>query len=554
MRKIPGYISRALWDKLPLLLLFWLLLALPCELKIDETGEFHFAKVWMATGLAGAFFPATVLTLCCVRRWVGWVIGIVLWFLAMQEMFVFLHFGTRFSSRIIFFIRQTNPDEASEFLSHYLLSLKTLKALLCSLIPVAVYAAAVPLWRRFKQTLSAQIRHWLLWLTFAIAFAGSAAVWAIGLFTTMMYEVIALPTVSQILFSFRAIENNRDHQRELEQAVLSTDGTFTDTDGGATAIIYVIGESLNKHHTPLYGYPLDTTPRLMRELTAGNLLIFTDAVTPAPATELVMDVVFSPHKEHDSIPWHRQPLTPAIFRHAGYTVTYHDNQATHLQADGKWDSNFMWYFNSEIISNACFDYRNLEITPYDLPFIQKELPHAPLTPKSLSIFHLKGQHSPAHLRVPESRPPRFTTADYAYRSDLDESRRQVVADYDNAVAENDSVLVLIIDRMAGKDAVLIFHSDHGEEVYDYRDNYGRTLEPVTPQIRRNIYEVPMLVYTTPEFRSRHPQRYAWLRQMAASPFNLYDISPLLLHLGNVSTRFAGVGGNTPHQGSGQQNK
>lgn len=149
---------------------------------------------------------------------------------------------------------------------------------------------------------------------------------------------------------------------------------------------------------------------------------------------------------------------------------------------------------------------------------------------------------PADARLGGGCPTPFTIKDYDYRKDLDNNQKKDVAVYDNAVLTTDAALSAIIDALQGRDAVLIFHSDHGEEIHDYRNQYGRTLEPVTPHIQRNVFEVPLVVYTTPEFRSAHPETYSYILRRAGEPFSLHDISAFLLHIGGVRSRFAATAG------------
>ena len=58
-------------------------------------------------------------------------------------------------------------------------------------------------------------------------------------------------------------------------------------------IVLILGESYNKHHAALYGYPLPTTPRLSQEEAAGRLYPFTDVVSPANFTVKAMHLLFS---------------------------------------------------------------------------------------------------------------------------------------------------------------------------------------------------------------------------------------------------------------------
>ena len=50
--------------------------------------------------------------------------------------------------------------------------------------------------------------------------------------------------------------------------------------------------------------------------------------------------------------------------------------------------------------------------------------------------------------------------------DLDGKQRNVLADYDNAILYNDSIVDAIISRFEDKEAIIIYMPDHGEECYE----------------------------------------------------------------------------------------
>lgn len=536
-----NFIFRNMKERFPLICLYTLLLALPCCLKYTDSGTMHFATMRLLTGTGSALCVAILLAMLSVRKWVAMCIGLVLWLLCFNEFFLFMNFHTRMSSRIIASVMQTNPDEAGDFAGAYVLRLPVIQAFMASLSPLVLYMAVRLAWPAVYRRIRSIVAGTVLKLMFIAGAVVSAFMLYIGLFTSLWYEQMSLPTVSQMYFSIRHIQDNRKYLHQLEAAVSATDGALTVTPDAAPIIVYVIGESMNKHHLPLYGYPLQTCPVLTRECNNGNLLVFTSATTPYSATEPVMDMLMSTYRRGDSLPWHKQPLLPAVFRHAGYTVSYHDNQTSRVQADAKWDSKFMWYFNSLKIEKACFDYRNPMLQPYDWLFVKEQLPNAALTAPSLAIFHFKGQHIPARVRYPSDFKAQFCVADYAYRHDLNTEQKRTVAYYDNAVLYGDYAIAPLIEAIADKDAILIFHSDHGEEVHDYRDQYGRTLEEPTPGIRRNIYEIPMVIYTTPVFRAYHPEVYDYLDSLAVSPFSISQMAQLLTRVGYVKTEYVDNG-------------
>lgn len=50
----------------------------------------------------------------------------------------------------------------------------------------------------------------------------------------------------------------------------------------------------------------------------------------------------------------------------------------------------------------------------------------------------------------------------------------MIAEYDNATLYNDYVLKILLIYLEIKYGSPLF-SDHGEEIYDYRDSYGRVV-------------------------------------------------------------------------------
>ncbi|MGM9842584.1 MAG: sulfatase-like hydrolase/transferase, partial [Candidatus Limisoma sp.] len=59
------------------------------------------------------------------------------------------------------------------------------------------------------------------------------------------------------------------------------------------AIVLIVGESFNRHHSNLYGYRLNTQPRLKAEADSGNLLVFTNCTTPSLSTNKCIKFLFT---------------------------------------------------------------------------------------------------------------------------------------------------------------------------------------------------------------------------------------------------------------------
>ena len=135
-------------------------------------------------------------------------------------------------------------------------------------------------------------------------------------------------------------------------------------------IVLVIGESFNKHHTPLYEKDyLPTTPLLMQQREKGNLVVYTDAVAPFNFTSNAFKYMFSTWDEESGDEWTGHTLFPAVFKKAGYCVDFYTNQFAMAQTD-MWDFAGGTIFNHHGLSELQFTHRNPDIFDYDGELLQ----------------------------------------------------------------------------------------------------------------------------------------------------------------------------------------
>lgn len=595
-KRFFGWVGSFSIEALPEFLMFLFLLAAPCWLKWSDDGSFHLAKVtgicstFIALWIAGIFTFLSLLpalgrnglrkagqgaspqadSICrnfgnaASRQRIAafstiwkWVVALFLWFLCFIEFFIFFVFKSRFTERIVSLMMQTDAAETSGFFSTFVFTWKTI------FIAVALIAAAMIFYYIGHLLRSALLKGDALahkcGIGIAVLIVGLASmgVYAAYAVTGIFFEQFSHSSVSQYVESFRTFGSQSKRLDAVTAEVRNAGAYIADEEEAPEHLMWVIGESYNKYHAGVYGYGLPTTPNLQKALESGNLIVFKDAVTPSAATDEVMEYIFFAHnygnsrnskklkggEEQGGADWgiisgynpEEYPLMPALFKRAGYRVELHDNQTTRAAGASKWDINNLWFFNSEEIERLALDYRNNDMSRYDGDFVEHELAATLSVPRKLSIYHLKGQHMPARNLYPE-RERHFTPADYASRRDLNESQKETVAQYDDATLYNDKVLGRLIESVEGEDAIIVYHSDHGEEVYDFRDQYGRTLEPPTPQIRRNVWEVPMVIYVTNTFKSRHPEMVKRLQQASEKRYFTADIANLLLEIGHVKTQ------------------
>lgn len=318
----------------------------------------------------------------------------------------------------------------------------------------------------------------------------------------------------------------------LEKTVAAT--TIDSCSYRCPLIVLVIGESFNKHHTPLYEKDyLPTTPLLMQQQQKGNLVVYTDAVAPFNFTSNAFKYMFSTWDEESGDEWTRHTLFPAVFKKAGYCVDFYTNQFAMAQTD-MWDFAGGTVFNHHGLSELQFTHRNPDIFDYDGELLRELPPTDSLTAQpTLLIVHLRGQHVKYDNRYPQAYA-KFTPNDEKTPFG-GETGREIAAHYDNATLYNDAVVNTVFEMLKNTDGIGIFLSDHGEEVYDWRDKYERTNErTITPEVARYQYEIPLMFYMTDTFKVRHPDVAEAVTTSADRPFISSDLCHLLFYLGGIS--------------------
>jgi len=300
-------------------------------------------------------------------------------------------------------------------------------------------------------------------------------------------------------------------------------------------IILVIGESFSKHHAQLYGYKYKTTPNMMRMRKEKNLAVMYDAITPWNLTSKVFKNMLSTSDMNKQGKWTDGVLFPAIMRKAGYKVAFLTNQYQKSTRQNGIDFNGSFFLNDPELDTLCFDIRNEKHYALDGDFI-KEYEHYQPASHNFIIFHLYGQHVKYNCRFDKSN--QYFTADSLDRKKLNLEQKQIVADYDNATRYNDQVFADICHYFEKDDAIVIYLSDHGEEVYDYIRMFGRTPgDNISAPIAYYEFEIPMVMWFSPVFKEKHADIVAKAKSVYKEPFISSNISQLVLGLAGIKCKW-----------------
>lgn len=393
----------------------WLLLTIYCMAPAYFNGNIHsFNPVQIIYLFSESIAWTIPLTLLAhKRKWIWWSILTIATALFTIELFCLFNQQSRICTSLIIIALQTNTSEASEFVQNP--DAKT--ALIYSAaISAAILFAAVFFHLKYSSTQHDKIRAFtsaqhhkicirllpfILLVVFSASIAVNIFIWNFKLDRWWKIMENSHLVVSPLLYlhSVVDIKQQRDavNLDKLEQAIDNI--SVESTTPGDIHIVYVIGESHNRHRSSLYGYFLPTNPQLEKLAADSSLIVFQNAVAYSNSTKDVLCQLLSVQIVNDGSSFDSHPLLPAIFKKAGYHVAYFDNQSP--PKGKKFDFSCNYFMSSPTIIDKTFSITNTETYTYDHQLIDN---HPPLnTAKSLTIYHLKGA-----TRKPKRSLPRFS--------------------------------------------------------------------------------------------------------------------------------------------------
>lgn len=301
-------------------------------------------------------------------------------------------------------------------------------------------------------------------------------------------------------------------------------------------IIFFIGESYIKSHSQIYGYALNTCPNLANQINKGNLFVFDDVITPIPMTSDVFKYMMSMQSYDLQGDYSDKPLFLQLLHLGGYRVSFLSQQFL-IENEDIWSLSGGYFLNDPKITKLSIDYRNTKSFDFDdklLPELYKQMEYR--SNYKFSVFHVKGQHFPVGEQFPKSQT-HFTSKDYGFRKDLKDYEKQAVADYDNATLYQDSIFGDIFKTFNDKDVIVVFVSDHGENVFDANHRVGRLHDNLSPEILKCQNQVPMWIWCSPVYQKNHPEIVSRIKESLKKPFEIDDISHMFLYLSGTNCKY-----------------
>lgn len=488
------------WKAVFSLYLFFAYFSVLPQLVLYVTDSTVFVGLRQAIVMSVLWF-VPVLLLPRFSRVIIAAVGVLLWLTSLVSIAYFCIYGQEFSQSVIFTIFESNPAESQEFIAQYFV---------WWMIPVFLAHTLIAwlLWRNIRPCEMLRKKAWLL---------SGLILFALLVYPLLKYKFVDHDHADQVVeklqlrfepaVPWQLVIGYIQYREQLAsmQALLKGNAqipplqNLQDKNAGLPAtLVLVIGESTNRQHMSLYGYPRKTTPQL--DAMKDELLVFKQVVGPRPYTiEALQQVLTFADQQHPDL-YLTKPSIMNMMRQAGYKSFWITNQQTMTKRNTMLTT-FSKYTDKQVYLNHT---RLQNSRQYDgdvlTPFAEALQDPAP---RKLIVLHLLGTHMKYKYRYPDEYIHFKDNAHLAPQ--LDKNKVEVINAYDNAVLYNDFVVSNIIKayKASRQHGFLVYFSDHGEDVYEapgYNVLGRNEASPTLP-----MYAVPFLVWMTPDWRAKVPE-------------------------------------------------
>lgn len=476
---------------------------------------------------------------------------ILLFFL---QRFLIVSFGRAIGPDVLLMTAETNSDEASEFLKTFAFSHSSLRCYAeCAIIIIIISITEHINKKRWLHSLSSPyLKSIFTVLCLFLLLIGiiKAKTW-IDLFKCNTTESLAAweyeektrfsDIITKVLYAGKGMEIGKNEIISASMAIEKyKNESFSCNSQDSLNIVLIIGESGIKNHYSIYGYRHDTTPNMLFEKEKGNLVAFTNVVSPYNVTTPAIKNLLSCNTLSKRENWAAFPFVPFIFYRAGYDVYFWDNQKK-LDAGGGFTFELNSFLYNKYISSiysemndSCYTYDEDLVTSF-INSKTKKGKH------NFIIFHLMGQHIAFYSRYPKEEKYEFFTKDSIKRNEswLTDEKKQAIAYYDNATRYHDIVISKLFDYFRNTPTIMLYLSDHGEEVYDYRNNMGRKFDNnrISANMVEYQFKVPFFIWMSDKYKVNHPKLLEQMNMYKDRPFVTDITFNMLLGLAGIKTKY-----------------
>lgn len=267
-----------------------------------------------------------------------------------------------------------------------------------------------------------------------------------------------------IFISWAQVKKDKDKVNYLRESLGKNNLSYSSFGFQPDIVVMVIGESSRRDRWSLFGYYKKTTPNLD---AMDNIIKINNVVSISTATRSAVPALISrrPFYGPNGAFSEAEHSVLSAFASVGYSTTWISNQS----ASGFYDTPIAFYAkdaqNIIYVNPSSFNRKGQldgELLPHLKNAINKD------AKKKFIVIHSMGSHFNYSYRYPkdfEFFKPAMNAGDFLLKSDIS-NKVELGNSYDNTVLYTDYILSEIIKYIADKKSLMIYASDHGEDLID----------------------------------------------------------------------------------------
>lgn len=424
--------------------------------------------------------------------------------LFMVDIFLLYNFNSIINNTNIQILFETNFNESIEFLATYLNMESILVIIIVFLIILKIF--------RFKLELKNRI---ILIIICIFSFI-------------QLFDIVDVAKRTLIFRTINSLNKGIKNVKVYREIVknLNSDVVIEKNNSKIKNIVIIIGESTTRNHMGIYGYKLNTTPNLKKLEEEGNLYKFTDTINSHVNTVGSLQKVLTFYNSDSNNEWYTYNNIVDVMSKANYKTYWFSNQ----ESFGIWGNVAVAIGNrsDKIIFNCLRDSEEEIKNSFDGEIVEKSLNKID-GDKNFIVYHLMGTHSSYKNRYPKEFS-KFDEKDY--KLPIKEKDKKEISEYDNAILYNDYVVNKIIDLYKDRESVVIYFSDHAEEMFDFRDYRGHAEDKAS----RYMMEIPFLIYLSDTTKNKYPELGDKIKSSLNRPYMTDDIIHTILDIVGIKTK------------------
>ena len=414
---------------------------------------------------------------------------------------------------------ETNMREATEFFSMYIGFSGVVSVIVLIALIVGLYKYN-PL---KKITLKQKTKSGIVCTLMVLSVFYTIRMFTV--YTDFIWDDEVLPV--QVYASTSVAVRNMQAYKELSSQVNSK-VELTENNSQIKNIVFILGESTNRNHMHLYGYYLPNTPNLDALNEKGEISVFRDVVSPHSTTIAVLSKLFTFCNRESDQEWYHYNNLIDVMNAAGYKTHWLSNQET----SGVWGNVAQIYAAHSDVSA----FTRIRDSREDYGIVDGEL--FPLIDdaianrsedKNFYVVHLMGGHGLYYNRFPYSFS-KFSKDDI--NLPITDGKKEIVAQYDNALYYNDYIVSSIIDKFRDSETLVIYVPDHGEAVYDEGEDMSGHIEE---NPTHHMIEIPVIMWASEKFRAKYPEKWEQIKKAANRPYMTDDMIHTVMDLADIKT-------------------